>query len=61
MAHEDAQHHDRPKVLIVEDDPAMIAGLRDGFELEGYQVTLAEDGLAGLREAEALSPIKRPG
>jgi len=26
-----------PKILIVEDEPGMVAGLRDNFEFEGYQ------------------------
>jgi DNA-binding response OmpR family regulator len=42
-----------PRVLIVEDDPAMSVALRDGFEYEGYAVTLAQDGEAGLRLATA--------
>jgi DNA-binding response OmpR family regulator len=42
-----------PRVLIVEDDPAMSVALRDGFEYEGYAVTLAQDGEAGLRLAAA--------
>jgi len=42
-----------PKVLIVEDDTAMSVALRDGFEYEGYAVTLAQDGEAGLRLATA--------
>ena len=25
------------KILIVEDEPNMVAGLRDNFEFEGYQ------------------------
>ena len=40
-----------PRVLIVEDDPAMSIALRDGFEYEGYAVTLAQDGELGLRLA----------
>lgn len=28
------------KILIVEDEPAMVSGLRDNFEFEGYQVIL---------------------
>jgi two-component system alkaline phosphatase synthesis response regulator PhoP len=44
------------KVLIVEDDPAMSVALRDGFEYEGYAVTLAQDGEAGLRLATAELP-----
>ena len=45
-----------PKVLIVEDDDSMVAALRDGFEYEGYTVSLARDGAAGLRQATAESP-----
>jgi len=41
------------RVLIVEDDPAMSVALRDGFEYEGYNVTVAQDGEAGLRLATA--------
>ena len=44
------------KVLIVEDDEAMSVALRDGFQYEGYAVTLATDGEAGLRLAGAESP-----
>jgi DNA-binding response OmpR family regulator len=36
------------RVLIVEDDEAMSVALRDGFAYEGYDVTLAKDGEAGL-------------
>jgi two-component system alkaline phosphatase synthesis response regulator PhoP len=39
------------KILIVEDEPAMVAGLRDNFEFEGYQVLSAPDGVAGLERA----------
>jgi two-component system alkaline phosphatase synthesis response regulator PhoP len=39
------------RVLIVEDEPAMVAGLRDNFEYEGYQVMSATDGVAGLERA----------
>ena len=35
------------KILIVEDEPNMVAGLRDNFEFEGYQVITARDGVAG--------------
>jgi DNA-binding response OmpR family regulator len=44
------------KILIVEDEPNMVAGLRDNFEYEGYQVITAADGLAGLDRALAESP-----
>ena len=45
-----------PSVLIVEDDEAMSVALRDGFEYEGYSVTLAKDGEAGLQLASAATP-----
>ena len=41
----------RTRILIVEDEPAMVAGLRDNFEFEGYEVISAEDGVAGLARA----------
>ncbi len=45
-----------PKILIVEDEPGMVAGLRDNFEYEGYQVLSAMDGVAGLERALVDSP-----
>jgi len=36
------------RILIVEDEPAMVAGLRDNFEYEGYEVISANDGVEGL-------------
>ena len=44
------------KVLIVEDDEAMSVALRDGFSYEGYDVSVATDGEAGLRMASAGTP-----
>jgi DNA-binding response OmpR family regulator len=38
-------------VLIVEDDQAMAVALRDGFEYEGFSVTVARDGASGLKLA----------
>lgn len=43
--------NERPTVLIVEDDPAMLRGLKDNFEFEGYKVLTATDGDAGLKAA----------
>jgi DNA-binding response OmpR family regulator len=37
------------KILIVEDEPNMSRGLRDNLEFEGYQVEIAETGIAGLK------------
>ena len=39
------------KILIVEDEPNMVAGLRDNFEYEGFQVMTALDGVEGLEKA----------
>jgi len=41
----------KTRILIVEDEPAMVAGLRDNFEYEGYDVISASDGVAGLERA----------
>ena len=43
-------------VLIVEDDPAMLRGLKDNFEFEGYKVVTATDGDAGLKAALGVAP-----
>ncbi len=44
------------RILIVEDEPAMVAGLRDNFEYEGYEVISAADGAEGLARALADNP-----
>jgi DNA-binding response OmpR family regulator len=44
------------RILIVEDEPNMVAGLRDNFEFEGYSVITAPDGVAGLERALNESP-----
>jgi DNA-binding response OmpR family regulator len=46
----------RAKILVVEDEPAMVAGLRDNFEFEGYEVITAQDGIEGLERALDESP-----
>jgi len=46
----------RTRILIVEDEPAMVAGLRDNFEYEGYDVISAGDGVAGLDLALSGNP-----
>ena len=46
----------RTRILIVEDEPAMVAGLRDNFEYEGYDVVSAADGVDGLDRALADNP-----
>ena len=44
------------RILIVEDEPAMVSGLRDNFEFEGYEVITAADGVEGLGRALKDSP-----
>jgi len=38
-------------ILIIEDDPAMLRGLKDNFEFKGYNVLAAADGEEGLNVA----------
>ena len=45
-----------PRILIVEDNPDLAFGLRNNLEIEGYDIAVAEDGLAGLRDARASRP-----
>lgn len=43
-------------LLIVEDDEGLREGLRRNFEYEGYRVSTAPDGQAGLEAATSLKP-----
>src|SRR5437660_6436257 len=52
----EANANKKTRILIVEDEPAMVAGLRDNFEYEGYQVISAGDGVTGLDRALADNP-----
>ena len=44
------------KILIIEDEPDMVLGLQDNLELEGYEVIVARDGVAGLNLARLSQP-----
>ena len=44
------------KILVVEDEPDMVLGLKDNFEFEGYEVITASDGEAGLEAARQRKP-----
>lgn len=46
----------RPRILIVEDERGLTQALDYNFKREGYEVTLAHDGLDGLRKAQTLLP-----
>lgn len=39
-----------PKILIVDDEPNMLIGLRDNLEFEGYEVDSADNGEDGLNK-----------
>jgi phosphoserine phosphatase RsbU/P len=43
-------------ILIVEDDPAILCGLKDNLEFESYQVFTASDGEAGYRAVRDHTP-----
>jgi DNA-binding response OmpR family regulator len=43
-------------VLIIEDDPTMLIGLKDNFEFKGYKVLTAADGEKGLNAALTAKP-----
>ena len=44
------------RILIIEDEPDMVLGLRDNFEYEGYGVVVAGDGEEGIKRALADQP-----
>src|ERR671919_320153 len=44
------------RILVIEDEPQMLLGLRDNLELEGYEVATAGDGDEGLQKAASFNP-----
>jgi DNA-binding response OmpR family regulator len=44
------------RILIVDDDPAISAALKEGLQAAGYEVTVAEDGLQAVELAGAAPP-----
>ena len=44
------------KILIIEDEPNMVLGLKDSCEYEGYEVSVARDGKEGLEKASTEKP-----
>jgi two-component system, OmpR family, response regulator VicR len=44
------------RILIVEDNPDLVYGLRNNLEIEGYDVSVATDGPAGVQSARELQP-----
>ena len=45
-----------PRILLVEDNEELAAGIRHNLELEGYEVILAGDGPTGVELARSSSP-----
>lgn len=45
-----------PKVLIIEDDPPYRKIYKKKFEVAGYEVEVAEDGIEGLRKMRIVQP-----
>ena len=43
-------------VLIIEDNPTMLRGLEDNFDIKGYRVKTARDGEQGLQKALSENP-----
>jgi DNA-binding response OmpR family regulator len=44
------------RILVVDDDPAIRQLLTDVLEMEGYEVSIAVDGLAAVRAVKASAP-----
>jgi DNA-binding response OmpR family regulator len=44
------------RILVIEDEPQMLLGLRDNLELEGYEVITAADGQEGLAKVTSEAP-----
>jgi len=46
----------KARILVVDDEPDLIAVLRMGLQMEGFEVLEAADGAAGLERAHADKP-----
>jgi DNA-binding response OmpR family regulator len=46
----------KKRILVIEDEPDMLNGLRDNLELDGYEVMTAADGEEGLAKAVSTMP-----
>ena len=46
----------KPRILIVDDEPDLVAVLRMGLQMEGFDVLEAADGEEGLRRAQQDRP-----
>src|SRR5262245_30006317 len=53
---ESLQSPRQSRVLVVEDNPDLAYGLRNSLEIAGYDVAVAQDGVAGVEQAKAVDP-----
>src|SRR5438128_11462164 len=44
------------KILVVEDEPDMVLGMKENVEFEGYEVLTAADGISALERARSAKP-----
>lgn len=44
------------RILLIEDNAELASGIRYNLELEGYEVRIAEDGVAGVNEVGSFAP-----
>jgi DNA-binding response OmpR family regulator len=56
MAESRTTTQQRSRVLVVEDNPDLAYGLRNSLEIAGYDVAVAEDGVAGVTQAREVDP-----
>ena len=47
---------EKTKILIIEDDPDILRILKDQFELDGYEVETASNGVEGLEKFKTFNP-----
>jgi DNA-binding response OmpR family regulator len=45
-----------PRILVIDDDPGVCRLIKDVLEIEGFEVAIAGDGYAGLRDIDAERP-----
>jgi len=46
----------KPIILLVDDNPKLLAGIKTRLELEGFQVITADDGASALQVLESVAP-----
>ncbi|MGH9279299.1 MAG: response regulator transcription factor [Acidimicrobiales bacterium] len=45
-----------PRVLVIDDDPVILELLRVNFEIEGFEIVVAGDGVEGFEQAKSERP-----